>query len=245
VADSTPSEAEKQEIQAHQIVPWAGLLVSITFVLYPLGALSVAREIQHAYHLGWAASLFAVSLVPKEVVVWHGVRRGAIDLLGAFVFMALVNYYPPYALLFLPRRVRSDRHLGVKFAAMFVFVGTAVSAVGVVFSWRLDAGDSALVIVASGAVWLAIVWLALRPEITRAFWISVSVPLLWGRLLLPLLLTAKQAPTLPLTTLTLTNRGHVNGQLLNHSTGSWYVLVKGKNTIQVIPDVAVKSALIH
>jgi hypothetical protein len=199
----------------------AALLTVAGATVYVLGLIGLAMPIKGAFTRDISTAWYAVSLVPKTVVMGQGAR---IWLRWPFILLVLGL---PVKLL-LPPSLLSDA----------VILGVAlVVALKVVFGEYASRGKSVI------AVFLAASTLAIVATAPNIF--VATLGLFMGGFLLGVPEAINAAPPLPEIEVNL-NKQHGNtkdgpptcvfGQLVAHSDGFWYLFDKNSKELLSIPD---------
>ena len=134
---------------------------------------------------------------------------------------------------------------GSLFVTIAVVGGTVARAVSGVWTWSLPPRGEFILGAASFVMILIICSLAIWSRISSSSWFVIAVLLYWCVYILPIALAPDKSPSLPQASMVLKTGARMNGQLLGHSSGAWYLLSGHKRMIEVVPDTAVKSAAIH
>lgn len=254
-------KTERKSLSLATIGAWLSVLAAIALPIYGIGHLILVRQFSLAYNYSWPTAWYAASLVSKTQVV--GVLLDFLDnpdvvirLPIALVLAALLlgavaltrQWLQPEAItaigwgnllaVFKPRT--KPLWVGiVQVVFLLVVLGWLVRSAGLVEATRALLGMGVIIF----GILLAML------DYHR----GLPLPVRLVRLVLILNLfllfsltigTAPEKPTLPEVELATETGATVQGQLLSHVDGYWYIITSDDNTLRVLPDSTIKGGTI-
>jgi len=225
----------------------SGLLALVGAMGYLLGILVLWVPIVRNYTQDIVASWYSVSMVPKTIVVGHGLIRLLVPTLvyTLLIAVALSSYYVP--------ALRSrKRGAAIRIAALSIVILISLIPLFVV----LISGDEitllvwALVLLAPVLISIPLAWVTfyLRRSLQhvekrrRTVLTSITV-VLASSFLLSFLIFVVAAPRPPLPRVELTGSQRVEGRLLAHAEGYWYILNVEGNVVAISDEVAKRATV--